>query len=51
MLTRLQNLYMVDLVCDPDMLPFYEALGFQAGTCGMIRRQSQRAGAAIGESP
>jgi ribosomal protein S18 acetylase RimI-like enzyme len=43
---RLRDLYMVDLVCDPDVLPFYESLGFRAGTSAMIRSQSRRAGAA-----
>jgi len=31
------DLYMVDVMCDLDVLPFYEALGFTASTGGIIR--------------
>ena len=37
MLDTLSHLYMVDLVCDPDVQPFYEALGLQRFSA-MIRR-------------
>jgi GNAT superfamily N-acetyltransferase len=29
MVAQLQHLYMVDLICDPDLRPFYERLGFR----------------------
>lgn len=32
MLDRLQHHYMVDIVCDDDVLPFYERLGFTRWT-------------------
>lgn len=37
MLDQLGGIYMVDLICDPDVQPFYEALGLQRWS-GMIRR-------------
>jgi hypothetical protein len=37
MLARLGSFYMVDVVCDADLLPFYERLGMTAYT-GAIRR-------------
>jgi ribosomal protein S18 acetylase RimI-like enzyme len=37
MLERLRSFYMVDVVCDADLLPFYERLGMTAYT-GAIRR-------------
>jgi ribosomal protein S18 acetylase RimI-like enzyme len=36
-LERLDGIYMVDLTCDPDVQPFYEALGLQRWSA-MIRR-------------
>lgn len=41
LLGALDALYMVDVTCDPDVVPFYERLGFVAGTA-MMRRQYQR---------
>ena len=37
MLDQLNELYMVDLICDDKLKPFYERLGLQSGT-GMLRR-------------
>ncbi len=37
MMERLDGIYMVDLICDPDVQPFYEALGLERWS-GMIRR-------------
>lgn len=37
MLATLEGLYMVDLSCDPDLVGFYERLGFQRGVA-MLRR-------------
>lgn len=41
MLTRLGHLYMIDLICDEDLLPFYTRLGFHPWT-GMIIRNRER---------
>jgi GNAT superfamily N-acetyltransferase len=37
LLARLDDLYMVDVVCDDDVVPFYERLGFVRGV-SMVRR-------------
>ncbi|MHC4940768.1 MAG: GNAT family N-acetyltransferase [Planctomycetota bacterium] len=37
MLDRLEDLYMIDLVCDPALQPFYEAVGMRPYSA-MIRR-------------
>ena len=37
-----EDLYMVDVVCDADVSPFYESMGF--GACAMIRRPQRRRG-------
>lgn len=39
MLARLDHCYMVDLVCDPEMLPFYESLGMVRYTAAMVRNR------------
>jgi ribosomal protein S18 acetylase RimI-like enzyme len=41
MLEKLGDLYMVDLMCDPDLQPFYARLGLQPST-GMIGRNYAR---------
>jgi ribosomal protein S18 acetylase RimI-like enzyme len=41
MLARLRHLYMIDLVCDPDLQSFYERLGMRALT-GMVLRNYDR---------
>ncbi|MHB9030578.1 MAG: GNAT family N-acetyltransferase [Candidatus Latescibacterota bacterium] len=38
MLESLDGMYAVDIVCDPDVAPFYEKLGF-ARCVGMIQRK------------
>jgi GNAT superfamily N-acetyltransferase len=38
-LARLADRYAVDLVCDPELVPFYEALGGTAGTAVMWRNR------------
>jgi len=43
MLERLGSFYMVDVVCDADLLPFYERLGMTAYT-GAIRRNRSALG-------
>ena len=41
MLERLRGLYMVDLLCDPQLQPFYAALGMKPAT-GMLLRHYER---------
>jgi ribosomal protein S18 acetylase RimI-like enzyme len=41
MLEKLRHLYMIDLVCDPSLQPFYERLGMRA-VVGMVRRNHDR---------
>ncbi len=41
MLAKLADLYMVDLLCDSNMQPFYERLGMRP-TTGMVRRNYDR---------
>jgi ribosomal protein S18 acetylase RimI-like enzyme len=37
MLDRLRHLYMIDLLCDPDVQPFYMRLGMRPATGMLIR--------------
>jgi ribosomal protein S18 acetylase RimI-like enzyme len=41
MLAKLDGLYMVDVSCDDDVVPFYERLGFSRSGASMIRRNYQ----------
>jgi ribosomal protein S18 acetylase RimI-like enzyme len=41
MLAKLRHLYMIDLVCDPSVQPFYERLGMRA-VVGMVARNYDR---------
>ena len=41
MLSRLGHLYMIDLVCDPALQPFYERVGMRA-VVGMVVRNYDR---------
>ena len=45
MLERLEHLYAVDLVCDPELQPFYRRFGMQPGTSMMLRRRAHQSGA------
>lgn len=38
MLSKLDGLYMIDVACDDDVVPFYERLGFRQSGASMIRR-------------
>lgn len=38
LLQRLEKLYSIDLMCDPEVAAFYENLGFHQGNGMMIRR-------------
>ena len=40
-LAKLRQFYMIDLVCDPDLQPFYERLGMRA-VVGMVVRNYDR---------
>lgn len=44
-LTELGDLYMVDVTCDPDVVPFYRALGLRPATAASLRRGWLQAGA------
>ncbi len=41
MLERLNHIYAIDLMCDPELQPFYERLGFRPWT-GMLIRNYDR---------
>jgi ribosomal protein S18 acetylase RimI-like enzyme len=43
LLAELADLYMIDVMCDADVLPFYERLGFTAAGGGIIRNYSAAA--------
>ncbi len=43
MVAKLRSLYMVDLVCDPDLQPFYERLGFRPYSAMIIRNYDRQA--------
>lgn len=44
MLDRLDGLYMVDLLCDKQLIPFYERLGMHGATGAMLRNHEYQAG-------
>jgi ribosomal protein S18 acetylase RimI-like enzyme len=43
-LRALGDLYMVDVTCDADVLPFYRRLGFRPMTAAGLRRHAHQAG-------
>lgn len=45
MLERLKDLYMIDLVCDPDVEEFYARIGFQKIAGMSIRNHENQSGA------
>jgi GNAT superfamily N-acetyltransferase len=45
MLARLRHLYMIDLICDADVQPFYERLGLQPYTGMVLRNYDRQSGA------
>jgi len=45
MLERLKHLYMIDLVCDPELQPFYRRFEMQPGTSMMLRHLANQSGA------
>lgn len=50
MLDRLGDLYMVDLVCDADLVPFYAALGMRPITGMKVRNYDRQSGEPPSES-
>ncbi len=44
MLDQISALYMVDLICDAEMQPFYEKIGLQPATGAVIRNYNAQAG-------
>jgi len=48
MVERLQDLYTVDLLCDPEAADFYAPLGFQPSFGMLIRRYDKQSGALSG---
>ena len=44
MLERLQQIYMVDLICDPELQPFYTRLGMRPWTAMVVRNYERQSG-------
>jgi hypothetical protein len=44
MLERLVHLYAIDLICDPEMTPFYERSGLRPATGMVVRHYENQAG-------
>ena len=44
MLEKMEDLYMVDLVCDPETARFYESLGMKPAHAMVVRRYERQAG-------
>jgi ribosomal protein S18 acetylase RimI-like enzyme len=44
LLDRLRHLYMVDLLCDPELQPFYEKLGMRRAHGMMLRNYARQSG-------
>lgn len=44
MLERLRDLYMIDLMCDPELRPYYERLGFRRSQGMVIRNYDRQSG-------
>jgi ribosomal protein S18 acetylase RimI-like enzyme len=44
MLERLGRLYAIDLICDPEMTPFYERSGLRPATGMVVRHYENQAG-------
>ena len=47
LLNQLGHLYMIDLVCDPALQPYYERFGMQAITGMVLRNYDRQAGVPI----
>jgi ribosomal protein S18 acetylase RimI-like enzyme len=44
MLRRLEHLYMIDLICDPELQPYYQRLGMRPASGMMLRQRSRQSG-------
>lgn len=44
MLAELKHLYMIDLACDDDLVPYYERFGMQKSTAMMLRNYDRQSG-------
>lgn len=44
LLERLKRFYAVDVICDPDLQPFYASLGLRPATGMVLRRYANQAG-------
>ena len=44
MLAKFRQIYMIDLVCDPELQPFYERLGMRRVTGMVVRHYDRQAG-------
>lgn len=42
LLSEIGRLYMIDVMCDADVLPFYQRLGFQQASGGVLRHYDWR---------
>jgi ribosomal protein S18 acetylase RimI-like enzyme len=49
MLDRLQNFYMIDLLCDQDLQEFYRKMGMSKATGMMVRHYKNQSGARISD--
>ncbi len=45
MMARLTHLYAVDLLCDDDVVPFYDRLGFRPASGMLVRHYENQSGA------
>jgi len=51
LLARLDHLYMIDVPCDPKVVPFYTALGMTAATGACLRNYQHQAATTEGVNP
>jgi ribosomal protein S18 acetylase RimI-like enzyme len=49
MLGHLQRVYMVDLICDPELQPFYARLGMRPWTGMVVRNYDRQSGTEMAE--
>jgi ribosomal protein S18 acetylase RimI-like enzyme len=47
MLHKLNSLYMIDLVCDPNMQPFYEGFGMDRASAMILRNYNRQSGSRV----
>lgn len=45
LLAQLSSLYMIDLICDPDVQPFYARLGLRPASGMIVRNYARQSGA------